>query len=72
MLAKLSNLGTTWLQSDFFLLIFQEDIKVLCAHIVENHLKAFDVVDYVPTFKALKMRYEQQQDRLKEKPVLDR
>lgn len=45
---------------------------MLCAHIVENHLNAFDGVDYVPTFKALKMRYEQQQDRMKDKPVLDR
>ena len=58
--------------SNNFSLPFQEDIKVLYSHVVENHLKAFDGVDYVPTFKALKLRYEQQQDRLKEKPVLDR
>ncbi|XP_064623783.1 serine/threonine-protein phosphatase 4 regulatory subunit 3-like [Lineus longissimus] len=56
---------------EMFEYIKVEDIKVLCAHIVENHLNAFDGVDYVPTFKALKMRYEQQQDRMKDKPVLD-
>ena len=52
--------------------IFQEDIKGLCAHIVENHMKDLESVSYVSTFKNLKLRYDQQQDKLKEKACLDR
>ena len=52
---------------ELFEFIKVEDVKILCAHIVENFAKSFDTIDYVQTFKALKVRYEQQQDRLKEK-----
>ncbi|XP_033734679.1 serine/threonine-protein phosphatase 4 regulatory subunit 3A-like isoform X2 [Pecten maximus] len=48
-----------------------EDIKSLCSHVVESHIKDLEVVTYVTTFKSLKMRYEQQQERLKEKASLD-
>uniref|UniRef100_A0A674NCH6 Serine/threonine-protein phosphatase 4 regulatory subunit 3 n=1 Tax=Takifugu rubripes TaxID=31033 RepID=A0A674NCH6_TAKRU len=36
-----------------------EDVKSLTAHIVENYWKALEDVDYVQTFKGLKLRYEQ-------------
>jgi protein phosphatase-4 regulatory subunit 3 len=40
---------------------------------VEQHYKDFEDVTYVKTFKNLKQRYEQQQDRLKDKqPSLDK
>lgn len=53
---------------------FQEDIKTLCIHVVENFSKVLDDIDYVQTFKSLKMRYDQHLDKLKdrERPSLDR
>uniref|UniRef100_G3P3L4 Serine/threonine-protein phosphatase 4 regulatory subunit 3 n=1 Tax=Gasterosteus aculeatus aculeatus TaxID=481459 RepID=G3P3L4_GASAC len=36
-----------------------EDVKSLTAHIIENYWKALEDVDYVQTFKGLKLRYEQ-------------
>lgn len=54
--------------------MLQEDIKSLCSHVVENFSKELETIDYVQTFKALKMRYEQHQDKLKdrERATLDR
>lgn len=43
---------------------FQEDIKILCAYIVENHLEELSSVTYVDTFAGLKLKYEQEQDRI--------
>ncbi|XP_061668619.1 serine/threonine-protein phosphatase 4 regulatory subunit 3 isoform X1 [Syngnathoides biaculeatus] len=40
-----------------------EDVKSLTAHIIENYWKALEDVDYVQTFKGLKLRYEQQRER---------
>lgn len=45
----------------------QEDIKSLCSHVVENFSKELEAIDYVQTFKALKLRYEQHQDKLKDR-----
>lgn len=42
---------------------FQEDIKSLIAHIVDNFYKALEPIEYVQTFKGLKGRYEQEKDR---------
>lgn len=53
------------------LLLTQEDIKSLTAHIVENYWKSLEDVDYVQTFKGLKLRYEQQRER-QDNPKLDR
>ncbi|MEQ2298026.1 Serine/threonine-protein phosphatase 4 regulatory subunit 3, partial [Ameca splendens] len=47
-----------------------EDIKSLTAHIVENYWKSLEDVDYVQTFKGLKLRYEQQRER-QDNPKLD-
>lgn len=49
----------------------QEDVKSLTAHIIENYWKALEDVDYVQTFKGLKLRYEQQRER-QDNPKLDR
>ncbi|XP_075869537.1 serine/threonine-protein phosphatase 4 regulatory subunit 3 isoform X2 [Nelusetta ayraudi] len=46
------------------------DVKSLTAHIVENYWKALEDVDYVQTFKGLKLRYEQQRER-QDNPKLD-
>lgn len=42
--------------------IKMEDIKTLCVHVVENYSKVMDSVDYVQTFKSLKLRCGQYQD----------
>ena len=45
----------------------QEDIKTLSTHVVENFQKELEGVKYVKTFETLKLRYDQQQDRLKDR-----
>ena len=45
----------------------QEDIKVLLAYIVETFGDKLLDVTYVQTFRNLKQRYEQQQDRLQQR-----
>ncbi|XP_011312655.1 serine/threonine-protein phosphatase 4 regulatory subunit 3 [Fopius arisanus] len=52
---------------EMFEFIKLEDIKSLCSHVVENFSKELETIDYVQTFKALKMRYEQHQDKLKDR-----
>merc|ERR1712051_1184997 len=47
--------------------IRSEDIKSLSTHVVENFGQIVDKVIYVHTFKALRQKYEQQQDRQKER-----
>jgi len=47
--------------------IRSEDIKSLSTHVVENFGQTVDKVLYVNTFKALRQKYEQQQDRQKER-----
>ncbi|XP_035283658.1 serine/threonine-protein phosphatase 4 regulatory subunit 3-like [Anguilla anguilla] len=47
-----------------------EDMKSLTTHVVENYWKALEDVDYVQTFKGLKLRYEQQRER-QDNPKLD-
>uniref|UniRef100_A0A1B6LV67 Uncharacterized protein n=1 Tax=Graphocephala atropunctata TaxID=36148 RepID=A0A1B6LV67_9HEMI len=57
---------------EMFEYIKLEDIKTLCSHVVETYSKIFDEVDYVQTFKALKLRYHQHQDKKdREKAALD-
>ncbi|XP_055613714.1 serine/threonine-protein phosphatase 4 regulatory subunit 3 [Uranotaenia lowii] len=52
---------------ELFEFIKVEDIKSLYTYFVENFGKIFEDVHYVQTFKTLKNKYEQQQDRLKDK-----
>ncbi|VDP33993.1 unnamed protein product [Soboliphyme baturini] len=49
---------------ELFEFIRVDDIKSLCAHIVEKYIDEFKDVDYVKTFQSLALRYEQQKDRL--------
>lgn len=49
------------------LFCLQEDIKTLSTHVVENFQKELEGVKYVKTFETLKLRYDQQQDRLKDR-----
>lgn len=56
---------------EMFEFIKLEDIKTLCSHVVENYGKLLDDICYVQTFKALKLRYDQHQDKLKERNSLD-
>ncbi|XP_018322468.1 serine/threonine-protein phosphatase 4 regulatory subunit 3 [Agrilus planipennis] len=51
---------------ELFEFIKLEDIKTLCSHVVENYGKSLDTICYVQTFKALKLRYDQHQDKLKD------
>lgn len=51
----------------FLFILKQEDIKSLYSHVVENYGKLLNDVKYVQTFKSLKLRYDQHQDRLKDR-----
>ncbi|KAM9088878.1 LOW QUALITY PROTEIN: serine/threonine-protein phosphatase 4 regulatory subunit 3A-like [Megaptera novaeangliae] len=55
---------------EMFEFIRVEDIKSLTAHVIENYWKALEDVDYVQTFKGLKLRFEQQRER-QDNPKLD-
>lgn len=39
----------------------------MTTHVVESFAKELEGVKYVKTFETLKLRYEQQQDRLKDR-----
>lgn len=52
---------------EMFEFIKVEDIKTLCSHVVENYAKCLDEICYVQTFKSLKLRYDQHQDKLKDR-----
>jgi len=56
---------------EMFEFIRVEDIKSLCSHVVENFSPTLDKITYVQTFKALKLRYDQHQDRMKDRNSLD-
>eukprot|EP00795_Rhopilema_esculentum_P003263 gene3263-1591_t len=52
---------------ELFEFIRIEDVKSLCTYVVEDYMSSFESVDYVQTFKGLKMRFEQEKDRLTRK-----
>ncbi|KAK6635908.1 hypothetical protein RUM43_007176 [Polyplax serrata] len=52
---------------EMFEFIKMEDIKTLYSHVVENYGKLLDDIEYVQTFKSLKLRYDQHQDGLKDR-----
>ncbi|XP_063706016.1 serine/threonine-protein phosphatase 4 regulatory subunit 3 isoform X2 [Culicoides brevitarsis] len=52
---------------ELFEFIKLEDIKTLCTYVVVTFGKTFDEIQYVQTFKSLRIKYDQHQDRLKEK-----
>jgi protein phosphatase-4 regulatory subunit 3 len=73
--ALISNKGRYNLLDSAILEMFEfikiEDIKSLCTHVVENFSTTLDNVTYVQTFKALKLRYDQHQDRMRERPQIE-
>lgn len=56
---------------ELFEFIKLEDIRTLCVYFVENFSKIFDEIEYVQTFKYLKNRYDQYQDRLKDRDKME-
>ncbi|UYV82747.1 SMEK2 [Cordylochernes scorpioides] len=56
---------------EMFEFIKVEDIKPLCTHVVEKFGKVLDKVDYVQTFRSLRLRYEQHLDRQRERPTTE-
>ena len=40
----------------------QENIKTLLKYVVERFMESLEGVDYVETFKTMKLRYEQEMD----------
>eukprot|EP00096_Caligus_rogercresseyi_P001334 TRINITY_DN120_c3_g1_i1.p1 TRINITY_DN120_c3_g1~~TRINITY_DN120_c3_g1_i1.p1 ORF type:complete len:912 (+),score=311.72 TRINITY_DN120_c3_g1_i1:300-3035(+) len=51
---------------EMFEYIKLEDIKSLCTHVVEKYSQTLDKITYVQTFKTLKSKYDQHQDRLRD------
>lgn len=56
---------------ELFEFIRVEDIKTLSMHVVENFQKELEGIKYVKTFETLKLRYDQQQDRLRDRMNLE-
>lgn len=56
---------------EMFEFIKVEDVKTLCGHVVERFGKILDKVDYVQTFRSLRLRYEQHLDRIKDRSSVD-
>jgi len=56
---------------EMFEFIKLEDIKSLCIHVVEKYGTTLDKITYVKTFAALKVRYDQHQDRLRERSSIE-
>ncbi|XP_076442092.1 serine/threonine-protein phosphatase 4 regulatory subunit 3-like [Babylonia areolata] len=56
---------------ELFEFIKVEDIKTLSIHVVENFQKELEGIKYVKTFETLKLRYDQQQDRLRDRLNLE-
>lgn len=51
---------------ELFEYIRVENIKCLIIYIIENFFEAFESIDYVQTFKGLKMKYDQEKDHQSE------
>ena len=45
------------------LLNLQENIKTLISYTVENFMQTLDTVEYVDTFRKLKLKHDQEKDR---------
>jgi protein phosphatase-4 regulatory subunit 3 len=54
---------------ELFEFIRTEEVKSLCLYIMERFWKQLDKIDYVRTFKGLRLQFEQHQDRLKDKSL---
>ena len=49
----------------------QEDIKILISHVIENYYNNLSQVNYVQTFRQMKLKYDQNQDRLKDRTAIE-
>ncbi|XP_076360373.1 serine/threonine-protein phosphatase 4 regulatory subunit 3-B-like isoform X1 [Tachypleus tridentatus] len=56
---------------EMFEFIKTEDMKSLGTYVAEMFGKALEKVDYVQTFKSLRLRFEQTQDKLKDRSSLE-
>ncbi|XP_050296359.1 serine/threonine-protein phosphatase 4 regulatory subunit 3 isoform X3 [Anthonomus grandis grandis] len=56
---------------EMFEFIKSEDIRTLCGHVVENFGRSLEDIGYVQTFKGLRLRYDQHQDKMKDRNSLD-
>ncbi|XP_013771985.1 serine/threonine-protein phosphatase 4 regulatory subunit 3A-like [Limulus polyphemus] len=56
---------------EMFEFIKSEDMKSLGTYVAEMFGKALEKVDYVQTFKSLRLRFEQTQDKLKDRSSLE-
>ncbi|XP_006085746.1 serine/threonine-protein phosphatase 4 regulatory subunit 3B-like [Myotis lucifugus] len=54
---------------ELFEYIKMENIKSLLMHVVEKFYKRLEWIEYVPTFKSLKFKYEQEKDRKSQKSL---
>ena len=52
---------------EIFEFIKSEDIKSLTMYAMEKFGEIFSTIDYVSTFNALKVRYNQHQDKIRER-----
>lgn len=57
---------------ELFEYIRTDEIKTLCMHIIDKFGETLERIDYVRTFKGLRMQYEQHQERLKERNNIDK
>ena len=69
--ALLRNNGRYNLLDSAILELFEfvklEDVKSLCVYVVDTFGKALEKIEYVQTFKCLRLRYNQQQERITER-----
>lgn len=57
---------------ELFEFIRTDEIKSLCMHIIDKYGETLETVDYVRTFKGLRIQYEQYQERQKERNNIDK
>lgn len=57
---------------ELFEFIRTEEIKSLCHYIMTRFGSTLDRIDYVRTFKALRLQHEQQQERVRERDSLEK
>jgi len=64
----LSEFGYSWILHWILCWLLQENIKTLVSYIVEHFMSTLEAVEYVDTFKGLKLRNEQAMDAENEPP----
>jgi len=62
-LVTISKPLTLYLSLLIWIVFLQEEIKTLMTYLIEKYFNTFEGINYVQTFKGLKQRYDQQQER---------